>query len=406
MVVYLAFLIPVISAILLFIFYRHKTQWWEVTIPIVTTVIFVLVAKAICVHSLTADTEWLGGYVTEVQYYEPWNERVPCRHPVYCTRTVCSGSGKSRSCRPQRYVCGHVHAYDVDYHPKRWEAVTTLDDFGISEGRYDQLVRQFGTGKQFVELNRHYHTIDGDMYSTKWDKNDATLEPVAKAESYENRPKASHSIFHFQELDTAEIRVYKPFEYPEVIDHKQATLLGYNDKAAHHRLQVLNSELGASKQVRVFLLVFRNQPREAGFIQERYWQGGNMNEIVVCVGINNSNQINWGHTFSWTEATGVKIKIKNEIESEDILDLNKVIATIEDEVKFEWKRKDFHDFDYLNIDPTITQLIWIYILTILVNGGLAYWIVVNEFEDDGDGDTKMDGLKDLFKKKKKKHKKW
>lgn len=382
MAVYLCFLIPVAFAILLFIFYRHRTQWWEVSIPMVATVLFVLIAKYICVQSLIMDTEWLGGYVTEVQYYQPWDEEVPCRHPIYCSRTVCSGSGKSRSCHSESYVCGHVHAYDVDYHSERWEAKTTLMDYGIERFRYDQLVAQFGTGKQFVDLHRNYHSIDGDMYSTKWGGQDETLEPVASSESYENRPKASHSIFHFNELDSSEIKQYKPFEYPPIIEHKQITLLGYEDRAALQQLQVLNSRLGHSKQVRVYLLVFKNQPREAGYVQERYWQGGNMNEIVVCVGIDDNNNIQWGHTFSWTESTGVKIKIRREIEDEQNLDLTKIINTIQDEVKFEWKRKDFHDFDYINIDPTITQIIIIYILTILVNIGIAWWIIVNEFHDD------------------------
>lgn len=379
MAIYLAFLIPVIFAILLFIFFRHQTQWWEVSIPMVATVVFVLVAKWICVNNLISDEEWLGGYITSVEYSQPWDEEVPCRHPIYCTS--CSGSGKNRSCRT--YVCGHHHAYDVDFHPEYWYAVTTLNDFGISQSRYNKLVDQFGSGKQFVDLHRNYHSIDGDKYETRWDNNDETLEPCVQSESYDNRPKASHTIFHFQELDSVEIKTYKPFDYPPVDDdHKQKTLLGYEDRAAHHLLQVVNSELGASKQVRVFLLIFKNQPREAGLVQERYWQGGNMNEIIVCVGINDSNDIQWGHTFSWTESTGVKIKIRNEIEEEAVLDLPKIINTIQDEIKFEWKRKDFHDFDYINIDPTITQTIWIYILTILVNIGIAWWIIENEFTDE------------------------
>jgi hypothetical protein len=78
-------------------------------------------------------------------------------------------------------------------------------------------------------------------------------------------------------------------------------------------LQVVNSLFGASREVRVFLIVFKNQPRDAGYIQERYWEGGNMNEIVVCVGIDENENVKWGHVFSWTESTGVKIKIKNEI---------------------------------------------------------------------------------------------
>jgi hypothetical protein len=367
----------------------------------VSTVIFVLIAKWMCVQSLIMDTEWLGGYVTEVQYYQPWDERVSCRHPIYCSRTVCSGSGKSRSCHSESYVCGHVHPYDVDYHPEHWECVTTLMDYGISQYRYNELVAQFGTGKQFVDLHRNYHSIDGDMYSTKWGGQDETLEPVADSESYENRPQASHTIFHYNELDTSEIKQYKPFNYPPIVEHKQITLLGYSDPDALQKLQVLNSRLGHSKQVRVYVLVFQDQPREAGLVQERYWQGGNMNEIVVCVGIDSEKRIQWGHTFSWTESTGVKIKIRHEIEDEEFMNLSKIVDTIQDEVKFEWKRKDFHDFDYINIDPTINQIIVIFILTMLVNIGIAWWIIVNEFHDDPDFDSDSYAVYGTQKKKRK-----
>jgi hypothetical protein len=162
-------------------------------------------------------------------------------------------------------------------------------------------------------------------------------------------------------------------------------LLGYNDKAAEKRLQVLNARLGHEKQIRVFFLVFRDKGREFGAMQERYWQGGNKNELVVCVGLDNANNVTWGHVFSWTEQTAVKVKLVHQIQDHKEFDINKIIDLIDTEIKEEWVRKPFKEFDYLSIEPTMTQVVWIMVLTLLVNVGIAVWIVKNEFEVDEHG---------------------
>lgn len=381
MIVYLALLIPVILAILLYVLYRHALVWWEVTIPMGVTLVFILLAKWIAVSSLTSDTEWLGGYVTEVRYYEPWDEEVPCRHPIYCKREVCSGSGKERECHDEEYECGHEHAYDVDYHSQYWSALTTLGGHGLSQSEYNKLVDQFGSGKQFVDQHRDFHSVDGDMYSTMWGGEEEKLEPVVQSHTYENRPAASKSIYHYDEVDTFDIKTYKPFDYPKLSDYKQKCLLGFENTKAEHELQVLNSLLGHNKEVRVYVLVFRNQSREAGLIQQRYWQGGNKNEIVVCIGLNNVDNIQWSHVFSWTERTGVAVKIKNKIEESDSLDLSNSIGFIRNEINTEWERKHFKEFDYITIEPSSRAVLIIYILALLINVGLGFWIVLNEIND-------------------------
>jgi hypothetical protein len=386
--IYLALLVPIVIAIILFVFFKQKTQWWEVAIPVVASFLMILIAKAICVGSLTSDTEWFGGYVNEVQYYEFWDEEVSCRHDIPCSHPdYCKDSnGKEYQCGYKHFNDGYRHAYDVDDHPEHWEAVTTLGDYGISKERYDQLVKKFGTGKTFVDMKRDYHETDGDMYSTIWGGTDETLEPVAKEHSYENRPAASRNVLHFQELDSSEIKQFKPFDYPQIYNQfHQDILLGVTDPNAHQKLQAITSRLGKNKQIRIFLLVFKNQSREAGFVQERYWQGGNKNELVICIGIDNAHQVKWGHVFSWSEETGVMIKIKNQIEEQSKLDVLGLLNFVEKEVNFEWKRRQFKEFDYINIEPSANQTIIIWVLTVLLSGGLAFWVIVNEFEVDKKG---------------------
>lgn len=65
-------------------------------------------------------------------------------------------------------------------------------------------------------------------------------------------------------------------------------------------------------QVRVWVLLFNNLPRETGLLQEAYWVNGNKNELVICIGLN-EDKIMWSHIFSWTESQTIKIELRNFI---------------------------------------------------------------------------------------------
>jgi hypothetical protein len=75
-----------------------------------------------------------------MNYYEDYDERVSCKHPIYCTRTHRDSKGHTYT---TTYVCGHHHLYDVDYTPPQYEIV--LNDRtkkSISAGRYTELVNK------------------------------------------------------------------------------------------------------------------------------------------------------------------------------------------------------------------------------------------------------------------------
>jgi hypothetical protein len=364
--VYFAYAIPFIAGLIMILLFRSKLIWWELLIPIAATTVFVITAKIICVHALTTDDEYLGGYVKEVRYYEDWNERIH--------RTCCYKCGKSTCCHDCSYT---------QYHPERWTAETSLGTFDISEARYNALLRQFNAQPVFYDMHRHYHTDDGDMYYGQWKGEDKTLEPVTATETYENRPRAATNVYHFDKPDTAEIKEYGLFEYPKIYNvFHQELILGVDNDEAEKKLQILNARLGGPKQVRVFILVFKNQPRQAGIMQENYWEGGNKNEFVVCIGIDDQHRITWAHDFSWTEREDAKVEVRTFIEGKSYLPLVDIVDYLSKEMTDKWERKDFADFDYLNIEPTLKQVVWIYILTILVNVGICWWAVANEHEEE------------------------
>lgn len=372
MAIYLCLLIPIFTLLVLFFFFRHKTQWWEFIIPVVVSVIFILIGKYMAIKSLTDDTQYLGGYTTQVRYYEPWNEYIhrTCTRSYKCGKSTCHTT----------YDCSYVK-----YHPEYWTAETTLGTFTISKKRYEEILHnKFHIDQPtFHDMERRYHTQDGDMYYGSWDNKDENLVPIATSETYENKPKASHSVYHFQELDSIDIRMYKPFDYPSIDENNQQNcLLGINDKVSEHKLQVLNARLGKSKHVRVFIVVFKNQPVEAGHVQERYWEGSNKNEFVITIGINDKNEVIWAYDFSWSEVEEAKVETREFLLAQRELNLPALVDFTYKEIEQKWVPRNFHEFDILTIHPSMTAIMWIMGLTILLNVGMSIWIVLNEFEDE------------------------
>src|SRR3990172_10624960 len=136
MLIWAAMLIPVLTAIILLVFFGRKTVWWEFALPFLVSIICILVGKMIAISVATSATEFWGSAATDAVYYEAWNEKVNCRHPVYCTRPVTkhkkvthyTGTGENRRSYEtsesyvdiERYHCGWEHSYDVDDHAPYW----------------------------------------------------------------------------------------------------------------------------------------------------------------------------------------------------------------------------------------------------------------------------------------------
>lgn len=381
--VWITFIIPVITVIVLLVLFYKKVLLWEILVVLVPSALIILLMNFFMIEARETDTEYRGYYIEKVVYYEPWNERVPCRHPIYCTRTVTSGSGKNRTTHTETYVCGHVHAYDVDYHPEHWTKVDNDgDSYEISQTEFITLQKRFGTKPYFVELNRHYHTIDGDAYYTNWDKRAITVEALTKTASYKNNIQASHSIFKFEDIDQKEKERWKLYDYPAVKGMSQNCIMGTTvDFSTARKFNYINGFYGKSKQFRLYVLVFKDQPFQASVKQRSYWDGGNKNEMVVCIGIDKAGNHQWSNAFSWMDKPELEVRIEQYFSGlkGQPMNLGKFADWLPKNIETHWKRKDFADFDYIQVEVTPGQLTWILIITLIYNIGISFWVVLNEF---------------------------
>lgn len=373
MIIWAAMLIPFLVSFIALLFWGKKIVFWELLPAFVVSAIFIFGFKS-CEESVQVqDKEYLMDYVVNAEYTEEWDEWID----ETCTRSCCCDS-KGENCGTETYDCSYRK-----YHPDNWEMTTSTGKvYSITKNKYNELVNQFGN-QSFVEMNRDFYHIDGDAYVTEF-KSYEGIEYVTWSQTYENRVQASHSVFNFKNITTDEVKKKGLYDYPGLDGLKVNSILGY-DQPDHTKLnRHLNSYNGfiaPKKQLKVWFLLFKDKPLHTAFDQEAYWKGGNKNELVVCIGLDNSNNIRWTYVFSWTKVNKLKISVRDKINAMQVLDMKKAIGIVMIEAEDKFERMHFREFDYITIDPPLWCIIVTFIIVLIVSIGGIFWAIINEFEN-------------------------
>ena len=373
MVIWFALCIPIIFSLGMLIFYHKKIVWWEIIVPLLVSLFLVAIFKGAIGSLKTRDVEYWGNYVVSTRYYEDWNEYI---HQT-CTRTVSCGEN-----------CTTIETYDcsyVQYHSSYYTIVLNSgEEKNIKKSQYARLKNFFGNSN-FVELNRNYHTDDGDLWESHYDGSYEKFEFIATKHIYKNKVQVSDDVFNFPEVDTADVSFYALYEYPLIEGFYKLPAILHNksfqlNETVFKKYDWINGKLGMEKQLRVWILLY-DKPRTAGQLQEALWKGGNKNEFNVAIGLK-GNKVQWCYPFSWTEMQSLKIETRNFVEEMDTLNLSKLADFLYNELERNFVRKSFEEFDYLTIEPPLWAILVTYIVTFLVNFGIAIWAIRNEYEKD------------------------
>lgn len=364
-------LLPLVVGFFLLLFYRKEILWWEL---LVLFLISVIGASSVFIFksSNTSDVEYQSERILRVNYYEDWNEYI---HKT-CSYTTCSG-GKVKTCTTHYYDCSYVQ-----YHPERWTMQTGKGkEYEISKKHYNVLKERFRTAAVFVELNRRYHTNDGNQYYTAWDGIVDHSKTVVEIENYENRTQSAYSIFKFEVIDEKEKAKFDLFDYPVIDEHReQKTVLGINlHPVLERRLQYINGYFGPKSQFKMFFLVYKNQPLKAFKKQKSYWQGANKNEMVIGIGLDESGKVIWKDSFSWCKDKSLETSITSAIDIGKKPNWFRLYDQLSIRTENEWHRREFKEFDYLSIEITKNQMIWVLIIILIINALTSIWIVKNNF---------------------------
>lgn len=377
-------LVSFVSVAILWFKFKHKTKIWEFLIPFVATFIFALIMNFFTSLVTALKDEYWTGWITKSEYYEDWNELVH-----YTEQEACGTDSDGNT------IYRTVHKTRVDYHSPYWVAYgSNGEEYSIDSDQYRNFVRRWGNQK-FKDMRRDYYTDDGDMYYVDFDRQDAHIEVISSVHLYQNKVAVSRSVFNYPEVDKKTIKQYGLYSYPKLTGQwDMPCVLGPSIPGSHlaeKTLSIFNAKRGATAKVRVWLLIFKDQPLDAAIQQQNYWKNGNMNEFVICVGVDSKDKVTWGHAFSWTDVTALPIEARNLVNDQidKKANLAEITSWVDKNLTSRWIKKNFKkDFAYISVSPPW----WAVLITILfaagVNYGLIVWIVQNEFSDDMGGSSR------------------
>lgn len=371
--------LPFIISVFLLIFFKKYIVWWEYICLVGVSILFTLLLKSVFIASLEHDTEYLGGYITKITHYDEWDEWI---HKICTRRVPCGRDSKGNTIyRTETYDCSYR-----EYHPECWKYTDNYnrEEYFYNKSYFDAAMKELGYPKMvFRDMHRHYYRIDGDAQDYYYDGTPQHLRALVWENSYQNKILASHSIFKFEDIDDDDADSLGLFRYPDVNDNDQDVILGFRaGKEVHKQYKYINSIYGAKKQFRIYVLVFRDKPLEISEKQKSYWQGGNKNEFVLCLGYNTKKgTIDWCNPFSWCDKPELEVATKRFFRDNPRMDLSKYPEWLEKHINL-WQRKQFSDFDYIKNELTKGQSIALLIIILFFDILISILLIGNDINNE------------------------
>lgn len=357
-------IIIIVFALTVHLLFRPRITFMESLVQCgVASVIAGIVLLAIF-HKDLDDTAILNGQVTDKQ-----RVRVSCSHSYSCNcYTTCSGTGSSRTCTQHCSTC-YEHSYDVD-----WRVSTTVGNLEI-----DRINRQ------------------GTHEPPRWTQVQIG-EPAARTESYRNYIKASPgSLFAMNQTADDATKFPNMFpQYPRVYDYYRVNRILTAGGATYPQSKELNDTLnnalrtlGPSKQVNIVVLFAKTTNPEYRYALERAWIGGKKNDVLVVIGMDNSNQFSWVDTITFGKNSGnemlavlMRDRVKAVAKDQQLGNAQVLAGAIISTVSTDFHRKSMKDFEYLKGDysPSTKALMWFAIIQLLVLTGTTFFFYHYELE--------------------------
>ena len=374
------YIIPFLTAMFLLLVFNKKMVWWEYMALIVPSLLFIFITQLIMVSVNSSDTEYFGGYINRITYYEPWDEMVRVRH----TRTDKDGDTEV------------YYTWEREYHSERYTYVDNESswEYHLSKKEYEVIKKRMGNNSVFRDMNRKYHRIDGDAYDIYWDKTIEHLYDITTPHSYTNKIKASqsHTIFKYSDISEEDAKELGLYEYPDIKLMNQNPIIGrYASDKDKQRIKYINATYGKTHQFRVYILFYEGKNIEISEQQKAYWQNGNKNEFVVCLGTQQDSVV-WCNPFSWCDEPKLEVLTRDYFIQNPKVDIDAYGKWLQTQIPTKWKRKEFADFEYIRIGLSRGQYITLIIIMILLNIGISVFLVMNDIKNENSYEKKIEIL--------------
>ncbi|BAO04729.1 uncharacterized protein CBO05P1_010 [Clostridium botulinum B str. Osaka05] len=295
----------------------------------------------------TSDEEVWSGRIVSVNHEEEWDEVV--------TETYKDDDGKE-----------HIETH-IEHHNAK-NSIRTSDKGNITVNKsLDEKTRFDDSYPNTTQELEKFYPIG---------------MPTSSVHTYENKVQASYSIYKHKDINLKEYKDLPKYPTEMKNDIQIDRFIGNikNKDKIIKSLNEVNSDLNSkenNKQVNLIFINLGNKPQDYGFALQDYWEGGNKNDFVICFGSKN-NKVIWCYPFSWADSQKserLKINVRNYMKKVNLNDdFNKNIEDIGAMVKKDFERKEFADFNYIDIEISKVAIIFIILLNII-----AGYIILKEY---------------------------
>ena len=349
------YLLPILTCLFLYLQGPTWLEWpYYVGVVLLSWAVTALVRYLLMRWHLR-DIEYLSSYLVGVRHYDSWTELVV----YYEERQVPAGRDSNGNII---YRTERIRRTRNVYHPDEYYAYTnTRKQHSIGRDYYREVAGLWNTREHFVPVSHVNAVIDGDaqeyLFSDVFDLPGSSFNPtllsqgdsykfvvMTEESAYQNKVQGSHSIFRFQDISKEKAKELGLYDYPKVVGRTQNPLIGREfDEDTVNMFRLFNAYYGYEHQIHVFVLFFEGKDETIVDKQRSYWEGGNKNEFVVCLGMN-GDTVDWCQTFSWMDEPVLGVKTEDWFRQHPQLDLCAFNQWLCENIG-SWKRKEFKDFD-------------------------------------------------------------
>lgn len=334
-----------LPSILVGLFLRYKLSktytWKEFGINMGVVCLVSVMVFAVSSYSQLADVEIRNGeVVSKTRDHDHYVRSYDCN-----CRTVCTGSGNSKSCREVCQTC-----YE-DRYTVTWSAKTTVGSV------------------TFQHLDRDsksvYASPDPSVY-----KNCNTGDPASLEFSYTNYVKAAKdSLFNTESTTT-----YPVPQYPRVHNYYKVNRVINVGTSLNQEVKQLNAliseslkTLGKKKQVNVIVLITENDDPTYRHDVENAWVGGKKNDVVLFIGVDGKT-ITWVDVMTFGLNRGNELftlKLRDSVQAIKGVDVNKIDKLLAENILNHYDRPQMSDYEYLKDD--IQPPSWLLIVGVMIS---------------------------------------
>ena len=378
MVVFL-YLIPLLTCGVLYAISGAVCEWHVYALIVGVSMAFTGIIHWLMYRHRTSAKEYLGSFIYSIRHDDAWTEI-----QVYY-ESVSDGKGGYRRVKRIRHI----------RHPEKWQFYTSIGSSEhINRSSYDYIRQLWNTpcrhdsiyGSHIAGGVRRFQTYEYsdllDNFSTDNPfENETvfnTMIAITEKHRYTNKLRNSNSIFRFEEITREEANALDLWDYPEIDKFDMSPILGVEvDNNIDRHFRLLNAYYGALYEIRFFIIFFDSatQGIEIAEKQRAYWKGGNKNEFVICLGISN-DRVDWCHAFSWMDEPVLSVKIEDYFRTNPEIDLMKLHRWLRWHLN-DWKRKEFSDFNYVNVSLSPLQYWLAFFITCTINVASVFFILHN-----------------------------